>query len=177
MSKNKYDIPDMGLTDKEFYTQACRWANASTLSTAVKWWQAFVEVIIREEYYNGTCRVPLLGTFNTRTVDEAIQKQTDVNGKTVYYRVPERNVPQFTPSDGFINDINMQGVTKAYRKRLKKNQLTQRDWERHFRAESCDLYDNLSEERVEQAKEKFQEKLIEKKKKFNKKVEPEDEED
>ncbi len=168
------DLTKMGLTNKEFYKQSCRWADVTSIQTAAKWWSAFAEVIIRELYYNGTCRLPLLGTFSTRTVGEALQKQIGPEGKPVIYRVPERQVPIFTPADDFINDINCQGVTKAYRKRLKSGTLTQRDWERQIRAESMNVSGTLSEERIEASKEKFKLLLKEKKTKCKGKVENED---
>ena len=175
MSKNS--LNNLALTNKEFFKQACRWADVTSTQTAAKYWDAFVEVIIREIYYNGTCRVPYLGTFSTRTVGESLQKQTGPDGKEVIYRVPEREVPVFTPHDDFINDINMQGVTKTYRKRLKAGTLTQRDWERQIRAESMNVVGTLSEERIEASKEKFKELLEEKKKKHKGKVEPEEDEE
>lgn len=166
------------LTDKEFYTQACRWADSTNMQTAAKWWNAFAEVICREIFYSSSVRMPKIGTFGTRIVGEQLQTQTDPkSGEKVIYKVPERIVPVFYPDDDFINDCNNNGVTKAYRKRLKKGQLTQRDYERQIRAESMGVVGALSEEKIERAKAEFEKMLKEKKKKFNEKVEPEIEED
>ena len=163
------------LTDKEFFTQMARFADVNSLQTVQKYWYAACEVIIRELFYNGTCRVPGLGTFSTRKVGEQIQIQKGPEGREVVYRVPEREVPVFTPHDDMINDINMQGVTKQYRKRLKAGALTQRDYERQVRAEALGVIGSLSEERLEASKKKFKEMLDEKKKKIKGKVDLTDE--
>ena len=163
------------LTDKEFFTQMARFADVNSLQTVQKYWYAACEVIIRELFYNGTCRVPGLGTFSTRKVGEQIQIQKGPEGREVVYRVPEREVPVFTPHDDMINDINMQGVTKQYRKRLKAGTLTQRDYERQVRAEALGVIGSLSEERLEASKKKFKEMLDEKKKKIKGKVDITDE--
>lgn len=163
------------LTDKEFFTQMARFADVNSLQTVQKYWYAACEVIIRELFYNGTCRVPGLGTFSTRKVGEQIQIQKGPEGREVVYRVPEREVPVFTPHDDMINDINMQGVTKQYRKRLKAGTLTQRDYERQVRAEALGVIGSLSEERLEASKKKFKEMLNEKKKKIKGKVDLTDE--
>lgn len=163
------------LTDKEFFTQMARFADVNSLQTVQKYWYAACEVIIRELFYNGTCRVPGLGTFSTRKVGEQIQIQKGPEGREVVYRVPEREVPVFTPHDDMINDINMQGVTKQYRKRLKAGTLTQRDYERQVRAEALGVVGSLSEERLEASKKKFKEMLDEKKKKIKGKVDLTDE--
>lgn len=165
------------LTDKEFFTQMARFADVNSLQTVQKYWYAACEVIIRELFYNGTCRVPGLGTFSTRKVGEQIQIQKGPEGREVVYRVPEREVPVFTPHDDMINDINMQGVTKQYRKRLKAGTLTQRDYERQVRAEALGVIGSLSEERIEASKKKFKEMLDEKKKKIKGKVDLTEDED
>lgn len=163
------------LTDKEFFTQMARFSDVNSLQTVQKYWYAACEVIIRELFYNGTCRVPGLGTFSTRKVGEQIQIQKGPEGREVVYRVPEREVPVFTPHDDMINDINMQGVTKQYRKRLKAGTLTKRDYERQVRAEALGVIGSLSEERLEASKKKFKEMLDEKKKKIKGKVDLTDE--
>ena len=61
------------LTDKEFFIQMARFADVNNLQTVQKYWYAACEVIIRELFYNGTCRVPGLGTFSTRKVAEQVQ--------------------------------------------------------------------------------------------------------
>ena len=165
------------LTDKEFFKQMARFADVTSLETVQKYWYAACEVIIRELFYNGTCRVPGLGTFSTRKVGEQVQIQKGQDGKEVVYRVPEREVPIFTPHDDMINDINMQGVTKAYRRRLRAGTLTQRDYERQVRAEALGVVGSLSEERINASKDKFKEMLNEKKRKIKGKVDLEEDED
>lgn len=165
------------LTDKEFFKQMARFADVTSLETVQKYWYAACEVIIRELFYNGTCRVPGLGTFSTRKVGEQVQIQKGPDGKEVVYRVPEREVPIFIPHDDMINDINMQGVTKAYRRRLRAGTLTQRDYERQVRAEALGVVGSLSEERINASKDKFKEMLNEKKRKIKGKVDLEEDED
>lgn len=174
---NKMKLKEHGLTEKEFLTLACRFTDSTNIATAKKWWDAFYEVIIREMFFNGTCRVPNVGTFFTQEHGEYLQKNKDINGKEVIYTVPARQFPYFDASDQFINDINMMGVTKQYRKRLTKGMLTAADYERQIRAESLGVVGSLSEERIEKAKEAFKEVLKKKKKKTKGKVEPESEED
>lgn len=38
----------MMTTNKEFFKQACRWKDSTSIYTAAEWWSAFQEVIIRE---------------------------------------------------------------------------------------------------------------------------------
>lgn len=166
------------LTDKEFFTQACRWADAKNLKTAANWWDAFVEVIVREIFYTGTCRLPNIGTIHCKIIAESLQVQKTPQGREVVYRVPERMLPNiFVPEDHFVNDVNMQGITKQFRKRLKKGMLTQRDWERQARAESLNIEGSLSKERIEKAQAEFKELLENKKKKFKGKAVAENDED
>lgn len=155
----------MMTTNKEFFKQACRWKDSTSIYTAAEWWSAFQEVIIREVFYNGCCRVPGIGTFTIKEEESHYMKQRMPNGKEVTYLVPGRIVPIFTPEDDFINDVNMQGVTKQYRKRLKKGALTERDYTRQIRADSLAAsacVDEMIEQRRESAKKEFQ-KLLEKK--------------
>lgn len=155
----------MMTTNKEFFKQACRWKDTTSIQTAAEWWSAFQEVIIREVFYNGCCRVPGIGTFTIKEEESHYMKQRMPNGKEVTYLVPGRIVPVFTPEDDFINDVNMQGVTRKYRKRLKKGALTERDYTRQVRADSLAAsacVDEIIEQRRESAKKEFQ-KLLEKK--------------
>lgn len=158
----KMSIRAMMLTNKEFFQQACRWRDSTSVQTAASWWAAFQEVIIREVFYNGQCRVPGLGTFTVKPMEGYLKQQTMADGKVVTYKVPARQYPVFTAEDDFVNDINMQGVTRLYRKRLKKGELTQRDYERQIRAESIgilDAVDSMMEERKEIAQRDLQELL------------------
>lgn len=155
----------MMITNKEFFQQACRWKDCASTKTAAEWWAAFQEVIIREIFYNGSCRVPGLGKFIAEERKSSYVKQKDANGKEINYFVPARTVPVFTPEDDFINDINMQGVTKAYRKRLRNKGLIQRDFERELRAEALNAtaaVEEMAELRKAKSKEDLQ-KLLESK--------------
>ena len=152
----------MMVTNKEFFKQACRWKDSSSIQTAAEWWSAFQEVIIREIFYNGCCRVPGLGTFTVIEEPSYYQKQKMPNGKTMTYLVQGRIRPDFTPEDDFINDINMQGVTKKYRRRLKEGTLTERDFARQVRADSLAAsacVDEMIEQRRDSAKKEFQKLL------------------
>lgn len=162
---NKQTTNAMMITNKEFFKQACRWKDTESIQTAAEWWAAFQEVIVREVFYNGKCRVPGLGTFTVRQEEGKTQTQRMANGQIVSYKVPPRIYPLFAPEDDFINDVNMQGVTKAYRKRLKKGELKARDYERELRAESVKMIDVVSdmvEMRREKAQEEFQELMARK---------------
>ena len=150
----------MMVTNKEFFKQACRWKDSSSTQTAADWWSAFLEVIVREVFYNGSCRVPGLGTFTTRFEEGKTWTQPIGNGKYATYTAPARVYPLFAAEDAFINDINMQGVTKKYRRRLKKGVLTARDYERELRAEAVNLVD-IVDDMVEQRREKAQAELQE----------------
>ena len=155
----------MMVTNKEIFKQACRWKDSSSTQTAADWWSAFLEVIVREVFYNGSCRVPGLGTFTTRFEEGKTWTQPIGNGKYATYTAPARVYPLFAAEDDFINDINMQGVTKKYRRRLKNGVLTARDYERELRAESVKMIDVVSdmvEMRREKAQEEFQELMARK---------------
>lgn len=152
------------LTDKEFYRGVAKLIGVKA-STVQKYWEmGFNEFIVRELFFKGSCRIPNLGSFHLRKVEERTQIQTDANGRTAIYQVPERYVPVFTAHDTMINDVNMQGVTKKYRKRLRAGVLTERDYMRQLRAEACNANGKITEEQVNQAKEDFKEFLAEKKK-------------
>lgn len=159
----------MMTTNKEFFQQACRWKDSSSIQTAAQWWAAFQEVIIRELFYNGACRIPGLGRFTVEEYKSSYTKQKDANGKIVTYYVPARIKPVFTPEDDFINDINMQGVTRTYRKRLKNKKLIQRDFERELRAEALNVdatLEEVMEARRKKAKDNFQ-KILQSKREKN----------
>lgn len=67
----------MMTTNKEFFKQACRWKDTTSIQTAAEWWSAFQEVIIREVFYNGCCRVPGIGTFTIKEEESHYIKQQD----------------------------------------------------------------------------------------------------
>ena len=166
---------EITLTDKEFYTLMARYAGVNNLSTVEKYWKAAVEVMIREIYINHTCRCPLIGTFNVREIQESYQMQKGSDGKERMYKVEARIVPTFIPHDDFINDVNMFGVTKKFRKRVKKGEMTERDYLRQIRADNFGIIGGISEKRMENSKKKFLELLQQKKQKG--KVELEENED
>ena len=150
------------LTDKEFYMGVSRFVDTKP-ETIRMYWEAFYEFIVRELFFKGKCRLPLFGNFDTVYYEEQIQRQK-VNEEVRLYKVPERIIPRFEPHDEMINDVNMQGVTKKYRRRLKNGTLTSRDYMRQIRANSVNAKGILSEDQVESAKENFKELLKKKKK-------------
>lgn len=151
------------ITEKEFYTGVSRFLNV-TPKTARRYWEnGFLEFIIRELFFMGTVCIPHMGTISLKYMPEGVNNQKDKDGKEVIFKVPERDVPYFTPHDTFINDVNMHGVTKKYRKRLKNGQLTQRDYERERRAETLGSFGTMTPERLEASKENFKDLLNKKK--------------
>lgn len=158
---NKSTFLAMMTTNKEFFQQIARFKDARP-QTAAEWWAAIQEVIVRQVFYEGCCRLPGIGLFTIEEKPEQIQKQVS-GGKTVIYRVPARIVPVFHAEDDFINDINMSGVTRAYRKRLKANALTYRDIERQLRADEVgEVVQDMMAERKESAQVALQELLKQK---------------
>ena len=150
------------LSDKDFYKLMARFADVTNIKTVEKYWQAAVEVIIRELYVNHSCRVPQIGTFVAEELKENIQHHVDDNGKDVYYHVPYRILPKFIPHDNFINDINMMAVTKQARKRAKQGNTTERDRMRRLRAQSFDLMVDIKDQKALESKKEFKELLKQK---------------
>lgn len=151
------------LTEKEFYNGVARLLNCSAKQVKKFWEEGVNEFIVREIFFRGNCKLPGIGTFRTKKIAENFQVQKDINGKEITYKVPERDLPIFDAHDTFINDINMHGVTKAYRKRVKKNALTQRDYLRQIRAEILGVEGSISQERLQKSKKDFQDFLDKKK--------------
>lgn len=156
-------------TDKELYTDISRLLGVSPQTVKRYIIDGFYEAIVRRIYLQRSCTIPNLGTFTLIHEPESYQKQVNESGEEVIYKVPARDKPVFTPHDTFINDVNYMGVTKAYRKRARKNQLTAMDYRRQQRAAELGEYGSKAQERIEQSKENFKELL--KKKKEKKEVE------
>ena len=149
-------------SDIELYRLVARELDCTAI-TARRYVDAIVEVIAKEVYLSGCCRVPNLGIFDAKEIKESIQKQVTPEGDIVEYTVPEHIKPIFTPCDTFVNDCNMKGVTKQYRKRAKKKQLTVRDLERIAKADALNRLKNIADCEKEAAKIEFADKLKEKK--------------
>ena len=150
------------ITNKDFFVKAGRWKDCKSQQTVTEWWDAFLEVIIRDVFLLGSCKIPGIGTISTKYIEGGFQKQIGPDGKEVIYTVPARMMPYFIPEDDFINDINCVGVTKKYRKRLKEGALTEHDYEREARANAMDNVSAMYEDRTEQAQEEFQKTLKQK---------------
>lgn len=146
-------------TDKEVYTGMGRLIGVTAATMKKYLIEAVYEYIVRTLWLVGVVRIPNLGTFTLRRVAENVQVQRNIDGEEVIYRVPERDVPVFTPHDTFINDVNMMGVTKAYRKRKKNGVLTENDYKRQQRADIFGVYGSLSKERIEASEKEFGEFL------------------
>lgn len=155
-------------TDKELYTDIARLLGVTVATVRRYIIEGFYEALVRRIYLKGSVTVPNLGTFTLVHEEEYYQTQKDENGEEVIYKVPARDKPVFTPHDTFINDVNCMGVTKAYRKRAKKNQLTAMDYRRQQRASELGNYGSMAKERIDQSKANLQE-LLNKKKEQNKK--------
>lgn len=156
------------MSDIELYRLVARELDC-TAQTARRYVDAIVEVIAKEVYLSGCCRVPNLGVFDAKHIEERIQKQVH-DGELFEFVMPEHVKPVFTPCDTFINDCNMKGVTKQYRRRAKKKQLTVRDLERIAKAEAIERLKNVSAEMKESAKIDFADKLKEKKMAYDAKM-------
>lgn len=139
---------------KDFYNLASRFHGA-TAKSAKDWWMDFYEAIVRELYTSGMVYLPKIGWIVLKEMEGYVQKQVLKDGTIRYYEVPERDKPVFQPEDAFIDDINMVGVTKSYRKRVKLGKLTKRDKERTKRAlQITGVEYNISEEKIKASKEK-----------------------
>lgn len=152
----------MAMSDKEFYISLSRVLDTS-IPTVKKYWEGFVEAIIRNVYFNEECHLPGLGEIRVKHIDAYEQKQKSGNGDYVYYKVPEHNKPYFEPCDNFVNDINMGGVTKAYRKRVKANKMTKHDLARIAKAQAYERLKNVTDEDKKKADANFLELLAQKK--------------
>lgn len=154
----------------EFFEDIARWADMKTTTAIEKYYDAMYEVIVRELYHKGQVSLPYIGTLVCETMEEYYQRQKGPDGEYITYRVPERDMPVFTPDDDFVNDVNMQAVTKRGRKRVRRGEFTKRDYMRQLRAASCGIAKDLSEERRLRAQEDFKQKLAEKRKQHDNKV-------
>lgn len=123
---------------KEFYSEACKFMNKKDLNLAAEWWESFVEVIIRRMYFDSICECPYLGKFEVRNSCFRIKSQDTLDKERqefMHYKTQTKVIPAFFPSDNFINDVNMSGVTREYKKRSKRHKLSHRDYLRMTRSE------------------------------------------
>lgn len=155
-----------GLSKTEFFNALATWANSYDKARMEQYTKALVEVIIRELRFHDEVRVPYLGTFAVQHYEarEYEVKQPDKTKKTV--KVPARDLPVFIPSDTLINDINDKGITKEYKKRVRRGTTTWRDYARELRHEMWEaeeeaniLQTDEAEEYVEKLHQKFRQSL------------------
>lgn len=139
-------MPKGKIDARDFYLLASRIADAKP-SSATKWWEMFYEVIVRECYLTGVVYLPNIGYITLKRKKETLRKTVNPDGTVEYNKIPARDYPVVKFDDDFINDINMTGVTKNYRLRLKNGALSVRDKERERRAREL-----LSDNEVENAK-------------------------
>ena len=156
-------------TDKEFYIEVARLLNVTPATAKRYWVDGFYEAIVRMTYRNGIFRFPIMGTITTTFEPEYYQEQVnpdDPKGEKVLYKVPARDKPHFTFNSDFVDDINNMAVTKAGRKRVRKNQLNSVDYRRMQRSAVLGDYGTLTPDRIEQANQDLLKKLQEKKDKI-----------
>ena len=163
----------------EFFTMASR-LNDTTPATAKAWWSCFYETILRDLFVSGQCYLPKIGHFVLEERKGGVQKQRQKDGTFKYYEVPTIDKPVLYPEDEFVDDVNMMGVTKSYRKRVKKKVLTARDREREKRARQflgIDYEEAEAEEQkqIDTSREEFNDFLIEYRDKYNQKYQPKEE--
>lgn len=148
--------------DKDFFALAAKKAEV-TPRTAQQWWDVFFETIVEQMYLTGQSRLPGIGALRTTKQEETVYRQPDENGEDKYYYTPERYLPYIQFQSEFTDDINMRGVTKAYRKRLHRGTLTMRDREREKRmAMMQTTQGQITETKAEIAKSAFADKLKQK---------------
>lgn len=157
----------------EFFTMASR-MNGTTPATAKQWWNCFYETILRDLFVSGQCYLPKIGHFVLEERKGGIQKQKQKDGTYKYYEVPTIDKPVLYPEDEFVDDVNMMGVTKTYRRRVKKQMITARDREREQRARQflgIDYEEAEIEERKQAdiSRENFDEFLVNFRNKFEEK--------
>lgn len=148
--------------DKDFFALVAK--NSGVSETTVRqWWSNFIETIIEEMYLRGRSRLPGIGDLRTMKQEETVYRQPDENGEDKYYYTPERYLPYIRFQPEFTDDINMKGVTKAYRKKLHRGTLTMRDRDREKRAAMMQTTQGqITETKAEIAKTAFAEKLKQK---------------
>ena len=157
----------------EFFTMASRLHDA-TPATAKIWWDCFYETILRDLFVSGETYLPKIGHFVLEERKGGVQKQKQKDGTYKYYEVPTIDKPVLYPEDEFIDDVNMMGVTKSYRKRVKKKMTTKRDKEREQRARQylgIDYEEGEMEEKkqIDESREQFEDFLTNFKNKFDEK--------
>lgn len=132
----KNTLPDYsGMNPTEFYEALTAWANGYDRARMERYTKALAEVIIRELKFTGELRVPYIGTFFVRHFKPYQYQSKDENGKEIMVKVPARDMPVFFPCDSLINDVNDKGITKEYKKRVKKGTTNWRDYSRELRHE------------------------------------------
>ena len=138
------------MTDNEFYKAVAVWANIKDPNTAKRYIDSIAEIIIRQIYYDGECKFPRLGTFKLKTVKGSTQVAME-DGEQVIYNIPEHYVPVFTPTDGFIDDVNETIVSKGGRRRARENRISEADKKRIARQIAREKVDSMSDEKRKQA--------------------------
>lgn len=155
------------LTPKEFYERAChlyQGKGSVDWHRAQDWWNAFVEVMVREIYCRGRVRLPIIGLFETNHIDaKYVQHTNKETGEVNYYYAPEHILPKFKPTDTFIDDINMAGVTQGYKAKLKTGTLSIRDYQRMLRADTIKIFEEGMGARETQTLNNFDDFLEQKK--------------
>lgn len=166
--KIKYD-------EKDFFLLAQRLSDSKNISVT-KWWNIFYEVILRQLYISGAVYLPNIGWLELKKKEGKVYTRKKSDGSVEIVDIPARNVPCFKPEDDFINDVNLVGITKNYRQRVKNGALTARDKLREQRTQEMlgdNLYfsDKAKEKYTEILKEGFEERLKNMRKNYEKEME------
>ena len=106
-----------------------------------KYWGYILDAIIHVCHFDGECEVP--GFCSVILEDGELKEVTEQS----YCKV------KANPVDDFINDVNGFGVTRAYKMRVKKKKLNERDIRRmtNFTMQE-QMLRHLAEERVEESR-------------------------
>lgn len=155
-----------GMGAQEFYKALATWANSYDKARMERYTKALAEVIIRELKFTGEIRVPYIGIFVAQHYKAYDYEYKDENGKIVKAHVAARDLPVFVPCDSLINDVNDKGITKEYKKRVKKGTTNWRDYSRELRhelweaeEEAQNLQTDESIARMNKLHEKFKQAL------------------
>lgn len=155
-----------GLDEKEFYEALAQWADMYDKRRMERYTKAFAEVIIHELCFAEEVRVPYLGMFTVQKYKGYDYITKDFGGKPKKVHVPSRQMPVFIPCDSLVNDVNNEYVTKEFKRRENRGNLTWRDYTRELRHELWEAEEqdkkystDKTKKRVENLHKKFKQTL------------------
>lgn len=119
-----------------------------------KYWGYILDAIIHVCHFDGECEVPGFCSVILERVDAKkyiIKDEEDGQFKEV--TEPSYCKVKANPVDDFINDVNGFGVTHAYKMRVKKKKLNERDIQRMTKATMQEqMLRHLAEERMAESR-------------------------